>query len=498
MSDGFPLHFIDWLAFHARTRPRLTALSSKQMTLSYRQLFLGANAIAHRLKDTGIKNGDVVAIVVANPVLHFVLIVALNCLGAVYFSITRDAKGKAVVAPNLPLSWALVHGEAEFPEETEKVAVDFTWLTQADLGLPLLKGAFSRSNQACAIATSSGTTGAKKATEYTLAQVNTRIFESGFSDLSIHRDPKVLCMLGIVTTWGLKLTFWTLLAGATMYIGWVSVEIPDLIAKERIRRVYASPIMISGLLRAAARRPIDFHSLTSVWVGGGQTPAPLARQIMRTLCPTLVLTFGSNEAGIVSYYRVSAANYDPRCVGRILPWIEVEAVDEHDTPTPPGIKGALRFRSIRGDFPDRYIGAPEASATAFREGWFYSGDIGSVSAEGLLFIEGRSQDVINTGGRKISPDIIERAFEEHQEIIEAAAFGAKNPGGLEELCIAVVGKKKLDIDALNTFCRERLGYDAPARIFQVPQMPRNEMGKVLREELARMAQQQAQRTGPAG
>jgi acyl-coenzyme A synthetase/AMP-(fatty) acid ligase len=158
-------------------------------------------------------------------------------------------------------------------------------------------------------------------------------------------------------------------------------------------------------------------------------------------------------------------------------------VDENDQPVPPGQTGILRFRSPLQTAG--YLDDERATAQAFRDGWFYPGDTGSVGAAGYLFLSSRVDDTINVGGNKIDPRLIEELLDEQPEITESAVVAVTRDTGVPVLVAAVEAQGPFDADALKRLCQERLGkVYTPSAIVQVDALPRNESGKVMRSALA--------------
>jgi acyl-CoA synthetase (AMP-forming)/AMP-acid ligase II len=173
----------------------------------------------------------------------------------------------------------------------------------------------------------------------------------------------------------------------------------------------------------------------------------------------------------------------PGCAGFVHPWNKVQIVDEANRPLPFGAEGIVRIWST--SIVSGYLGDPPENRTAFQDGWFYPGDLGTVTKEGLLTITGRASEVINAGGVKVSPDLINNVLTGMHGIVEAAAFGVDYPDRPTEIWTAVVAPQPLDEAALIDSCRKTLGGRAPQRIVRVERIPRNPMGKVLTAELRR-------------
>jgi acyl-CoA synthetase (AMP-forming)/AMP-acid ligase II len=123
----------------------------------------------------------------------------------------------------------------------------------------------------------------------------------------------------------------------------------------------------------------------------------------------------------------------------------------------------------------------------FWHGWFYNGDIGSVSPDGLLTITGCSGDFINSGGNKVAARVIEDVLMAMPEVTEAAAFGAPDRLGVGQIWAAIVAGVRVENAARNAVCHAHLGDKAPKFILQIKGLPRNANGKVMREELIRFA-----------
>jgi acyl-coenzyme A synthetase/AMP-(fatty) acid ligase len=149
---------------------------------------------------------------------------------------------------------------------------------------------------------------------------------------------------------------------------------------------------------------------------------------------------------------------------------------------------------------DRFAGTPRhrksnpfgdliASEAAFRDGWFVTGDLGSVSPEGWVSIQGRASEVINAGGVKVSPDAIEEALLAHPAICDAAAFGFPDSFGVDEIWAAIVTAPDTDLASVTAACRARVGNFTPRFLLLLTQIPRNENGKIVRRELMRLARE---------
>jgi acyl-CoA synthetase (AMP-forming)/AMP-acid ligase II len=163
--------------------------------------------------------------------------------------------------------------------------------------------------------------------------------------------------------------------------------------------------------------------------------------------------------------------------GFVIPGEVVEIIGKDGAPMPPGEEGVVRVRSAN---ISSYFVPTADDAGIFRDGWFYPGDIGKLLPDGLLVITGRVNEVINRGGDKLAPEVIEGVLRLMPEIADAAVFAVPNT---EQIWAAVVGKQPLQHEAILAFCRQKLAGMAPDRIFELDRIPRNDMGKIIRDEM---------------
>jgi acyl-CoA synthetase (AMP-forming)/AMP-acid ligase II len=161
---------------------------------------------------------------------------------------------------------------------------------------------------------------------------------------------------------------------------------------------------------------------------------------------------------------------------------EVAVLDPAWSALPAGEPGEV---AVRGPgVVDGYLNNPEANAGSFRDGWFRTGDLGRLSAEGYLTLEGRLKELFIRGGEKIAPREIDEALLAHPGVREAVAFGVPEAKWGEVVHAAVVATDVSEAD-LRAFCAERLAaFKVPRRIHVVDQIPKGPTGKIQRNPLA--------------
>jgi malonyl-CoA/methylmalonyl-CoA synthetase len=225
--------------------------------------------------------------------------------------------------------------------------------------------------------------------------------------------------------------------------------------------------------------------------GSAPLSAALALRVRDWLGQLPLERYGSTEAGL-NLSNPLRGERKPGSVGYPLPGIEVRILDGDGGDVAPGEDGELVVRGPQ--VFDGYLNRPRETEVAFTgEGWFRSGDIARQDrADGSIAITGRGKDMIITGGLNVFPREVEAALEAHAAVSGSAVVGAPSERWGEEVVAFVVPRAGAspDPDELIAHCRERLsGFKCPKRVLVVDGLPANEMGKVRRDELTRMAEQ---------
>jgi acyl-coenzyme A synthetase/AMP-(fatty) acid ligase len=204
------------------------------------------------------------------------------------------------------------------------------------------------------------------------------------------------------------------------------------------------------------------------------------------MTPNLYSAYGSTEvstsAGAPAHLVADIAG----AVGFPTPDVTIEIVDDSGQPQAAGREGIVRIKSPQS--VTGYLGDSAASARAFRDGWFYPGDIGLLTANRMLVVRGRDSSVINLGGDKVNPELIEEVLTTFGGVTEAGVFARLDAQEIPELWAAIVCQTVVDRAKLQGICASKLGSACvPARFVQVQALPKNPIGKLDRARLAQLA-----------
>ena len=200
--------------------------------------------------------------------------------------------------------------------------------------------------------------------------------------------------------------------------------------------------------------------------------------------------YGLTETAPVTHTNFAGTLTKPGTIGPAIPGVEVRLVDENDNDVPPGTEGELICRGE--NVTQGYWRKPEASAEALRGGWFHTGDIATVDADGYYAIVDRKKDMINAGGFKVWPREVEEVFFRHPAVREAAVVGIPDDYAGERPMAYIVLKdgQTATAEELIAYCKEHLAtFKVPRLIEFRDDLPKLPTGKVLRRVLRDEARQ---------
>jgi cyanophycin synthetase len=221
-------------------------------------------------------------------------------------------------------------------------------------------------------------------------------------------------------------------------------------------------------------------NITSSTVSGA-----LRRKIGKLVSQNLYVTYGSNECGVVSCATPKQVHDYPDTVGKILTDSQVEIVDNNGLILPTGTTGLIRIKTptLAGD----YVSDSETSRVAYKNRWFYPGDLGRLTTDGHLLYRGRSDHMMIMNGINIYPAEIEAVISSHPAIRDVAAVPLSHPvhQDVPVCAVALNQGNRVSQSALMQYATERLGARGPKKFFVLNRIPRNEQGKLNRKDLYR-------------
>ena len=353
------------------------------------------------------------------------------------------------------------------------------------------RGSMPRPQDIALLAYTSGTTGTPKGVPLTHRQLTASI-TSAMAAWRWTEDDVLVHALPLYHQHGLGGLHAALIAGGTLHIRskFTAADLVQTIDATRASVLFAVPTIYHALVNAefpAGR----LRALRLAVCGSAPLSPALAERLPRLLGRLPLVRYGTTESGLNVSHPLDTPRGDT--VGMPLPGV-LTRIRATDSPAGPGANVAADFGAdgeiqLRG--PQVFAGYwqdPVATEAAFTtDGWFRTGDIGAVDpVTGHLMIRGRTKEMIITGGLNVYPREVEIALEAHSSVSEAAVAGLPDDRWGEQVTAWVVLRDghRLDEAGLIAHAHTVLtGYKCPKRVFQLPALPRNHLGKIVRSAL---------------
>ena len=499
-------------ALNARRTPNRTAIIDDDGSLTYKELDEATNAVAHGLLAKGVRGGDGVAILARNH--RWFSIANFGCarVGARIILLNSEFSGpqikevaeregakliihddeytQAVSQADPPLGKlralgtnpdaadlsASASGE-EPPESTDETLAD---LVAQNSKSPAPKA----TKHASIIILTSGTTGtpkgANRSTPPTLAPIGGILSHVPFKAGEVTSLPSPMFhALGY-----LHATI-AMFLGSTLVLRrrFKPTLVLQDIEKHKATALVVVPVMLSRILAAVEQlenKP-DLSSLRIVFVSGSALGADLAERALKDIGPVVYNMYGSTEIAFATIAEPKHLQRNSSTVGPVVKGVKVKIFDENGNELPKGEVGRI---FVGTTFP--FEGYTGGGGKQIIDGLLSSGDVGYFDDDGLLYISGRDDEMIVSGGENVFPAEVEDLITGHPDVVEATAIGVEDMEWGHRLRAFVVKKQdaSLDEDTVKHYVRDHLArYKVPREVIFLDELPRNPTGKILKREL---------------
>jgi long-chain acyl-CoA synthetase len=258
------------------------------------------------------------------------------------------------------------------------------------------------------------------------------------------------------------------------------------IQRDRATIFEGVPSMFISLLKHPELDSYDVSSLRVAISGGASIPAPVLDAFEKRFGVLILEGYGMTETASTTTFNLSETERRVYSVGKPIWGTQTQVWDGEGRPLPPGQDhvGEVVTRGLH--VMKGYLNNPEATEQVFSGGWFHTGDLGYFDEDGFLFIVGRIKELIIRGGYNVYPAELEDVLHAHPAILEAAVVGMPDDRLGEEVKAVVVLRPGASLTApeLIEYCKERIAaYKYPRVIEFRAALPRNALGKVLKDEL---------------
>ena len=284
--------------------------------------------------------------------------------------------------------------------------------------------------------------------------------------------------------------------GPAVYLGASSIvtamptpeNLLPLLEKHRITSYFAPPTVWISLLRAPLFDKTDLSALRKGYYGASIMPVEVLRELQRRLPQVRLWNFyGQTEiAPLATALKPEDQLRKPGSAGKAVINVETRVVDDQMRDVAVGEIGEIVHRSPQ--LLSGYYNDPERTRAAFEGGWFHSGDLATVDAEGYLTVVDRKKDMIKTGGENVASREVEEVVYKLPQVSEVAVIGLPHPHWVEAVTTVVVVKagSTLSEDEVIAFCGTQMAhFKVPKGVRFVDALPKNPSGKLLKRELRR-------------
>ncbi|MDA0166842.1 long-chain fatty acid--CoA ligase [Solirubrobacter ginsenosidimutans] len=478
------------LSRSAADRPDGLALSCGETRLTYADLDAASAGVAARLRALGLRDGDTVGLMLPNVPEFAIAYYGILRAGGVAVPINVQLKPREVAfylsdpAARLVLAWDGCVDAARAGARlagAECVVVEPGSLPAGAAGDAVASKA---GEDTAVVLYTSGTTGTPKGAQLTHANL-ARNVEVCLDLLGLGSEDVVLGALPLFHSFGQTCALnAAVAAGAALALvpRFAAPAALETIERERVTVFEGVPTMYSALLHFADREGYDVTSLRLCVSGGAALPVDVLHGFERAFGCVVLEGYGLSETSPVACFNHRDHERLPGSIGTPVAGVEMRIVDDRRSELPPGEAGEI---AIRGhNVMKGYLNRPDATAeTIDADGWFYTGDIARVDAQGRYFIVDRKKDLIIRGGYNVYPRELEEVLYTHPAVVEAAVIGIPHPEFGEEVGAAVVLKPGSEATAgeLRAYVKDNVAaYKYPRHVWLVDALAKGSTGKVLK------------------
>jgi fatty-acyl-CoA synthase len=465
-------------ALNARRTPNRTAIIDDFGEITFKELDDAAHEVANGLLAKGIKGGDGVAILARNHRWFLIAVYGAARAGARIILLNSEFSGPQIKEVSEREGAKLIIYDKEEPSgSTDETLED---LVARSSGKPAPKV----TKHSSIIILTSGTTGtpkgANRGTPPSLAPIGGILSHVPFRSGEVTSLPAPMFhALGYLHATIAMMLGDTLVLRRRFKPPTVFADIE----KHKVTAVVVVPVMLSRMLDALEKMDTkpDLSSLRIVFVSGSQLGAELAQRALKDLGPVVYNLYGSTEIAFATIARPKDLEKNPATVGPVVKGVKVKILDDSGNELPQGEVGRI---FVGNTFPfEGYTGGGHKQII---DGLMSSGDVGYFDEHGLLYVSGRDDEMIVSGGENVFPAEVEDLISGHPDVVEATAVGVEDKEWGHRLRAFVVKTDGASIgeEDIKSYVKEHLArYKVPREVVFLDELPRNPTGKVLKREL---------------
>ena len=484
MSMETITNIADIVSYQADIQADAIAVYTKEENLTYKQLDNLIWKLSNYLHKKNVVSGDVVTLVLNNELTILVSMLALARLGATVFSIPTSTPKLVFenMLANVNSKLMITDNVNKLKNSIPSLTIDLNHIEKSITSIDKSISCTSP-NAPWSFIAGSGSTGKKKIMPISHLQ---QIYRTKTSPIWLNATNKDRIATFVHINFSISKSIYL----NAFYIG-ASIVLFDkqelnlfnIYKKYEISILHATVFHIEKILKESTEKLTSKMPLLKVlYVGGSIVSDYLRKEIVNKITKNLCVRYGTNETGTISYMNFNEFSA-VGSIGKGLFDKQIEIVDQNNNIVTSNTIGEIRVKNeglING-----YLHDEKATKKAFKDGWFYPGDLGKFSDDGQLIYMGRSDHMMIMDAINIYPAEIERALTGYADIIDAAAMPLSSKVHQNIPVCAVVLQKHsmLNEKMLMDYAFKNLGSSAPRKVFILNEIPRNNLGKLMRDDL---------------
>lgn len=493
--------------------PDKTAVVYDKLRLSYKELYSKVVGFSNGLKSIGVEQANCIAIMLPNSpefAIAFYAAARLNAIALPLNPMFKEGEIKYYIKDSNAIAIVTDKSRAEvcrkiiaqFDRKIHLIVVDgveqnslfFNNLIHEETDDLVETAPFEGD---LLYQYSSGSTGRPKR----VCRTQTNVFHqvtNCVTTLNVTADDNILCLVPLFHAYGfgeclLAATY----TGATLVIleqfvrNEIAFETPflfrcprvlQLIADEKITIIPAVPYIFSILAATPNETKADLSTVRLCISAGNFLFKDTFEKFLKRFGIPLRQLYGCTESGAVAINLEADTNLQYDSIGLPMNNVEIKIMDDDGCEVPSGVVGEFVIKSQT--LTSGYCHRPDLNKEAFKEGHFFTGDLGKKDEKGRLYLTGRKKIFIDTGGHKVDPLEVEDILNAHPKIEEAVVVGVKGPLEGEIIKAVIVAKEECQEREIVAFCKDKIADFKIPRIIEFRQaLPKNPLGKVLRKQV---------------
>lgn len=474
------------LETHTKSIPNQPAIISDNETITYSEFSALVSKTILSIKETGLTPEHTVALRFHNPTVQFIFYFALLNMGICQVSINPNdvinIQNQALSLVDIALVFQETTVKDILTKQTVFVDSKCNILFNGFNFIPNIYVKTTNSSETAIVFQGSGTTAQPKIIGVSRAALREQIIrDSQVSDVKTGDNYYTYTDLYYMTP--KRRIISALYKGLCVFLPKVKPQnIASFCINNNINHLALTTNQAIIMLSKSNSDDIKQLQLKSLIVSSSMILELVRKKILENITKNLYIGYGTNELGEITVATYKDIQAHEGTVGKPLNGISLRIVNDNGKDCMVGEVGNILVKS--GNMITEYINNPEATKKTFTQDGYYPGDLGKMTEDGNLILEGRKDDMMIFSGVNIYPRELEEVLESHPNVIESAVFplNINNNDGIP-IAVVVINNRMNESELLQ-WCHQRLGWRRPQRILFSKILPRNDAGKILKRVLA--------------